>query len=462
MRAIASSTNNLRPSGKHAFNGRRRHQDSFLLIFLAALLWAAVVPAEPIWRILPEAPDRGPGGRHEDVFFLDEYTGWVCNLAGQIWKTTNGGASWDLQLDIPEAFRSITFVDSQRGWAGSVFNVNLLWETFDGGENWGVVPSIPEPRPAGICALWPIDSNVIYGCGKYSGPASLIKTVNGGTTWTTIDLSAYATTLVDCHFTSADSGFVVGGVGEFLNLTKAIVLFTADGGATWDVRWQGSRTAEWGWKISFPTPDVGYVSLETNNTHHWSLKTVNGGQTWTERFFGSGSNRREQGIGFANTSLGWLGGSPGLAFETIDGGQTWLAANWGNHLNRVFMLSETMGYAVGQTVYKYSQDDVTDVAERPSSPPPEPIVLHQNAPNPFNPTTTIRYVIEQDATIRLMVFDVQGKMVRKLVDQLEQAGEHVVLWDGRDNSGQTLASGLYYYRLESDTFAQVRKMTLLK
>ena len=423
---------------------------------------ASIVSAAPQWRTLPQAPVAA-AGRHDDVFFFNEQIGWVCNLSGEIWKTTNGGASWVAQLDTLEAFRCITFVDSLRGWAGSLFDVNLLWETSDGGNTWSIVPNIPNPRPAGLCGMWPVNSDVVYGCSKYNGPATLIKTIDGGSTWTTIDLSPYASTLIDCYFVSPDSGFVVGGLGEFQNLTKSIVLSTGDGGATWSVRWQGTRLEEWGWKIAFPTPDIGYISLESSNGSHYFIKSLDGGTTWNEHFFGNGSARREQGIGFANPSLGWVGGSAGFAYETTDGGQNWNLTNWGTQLNRVFMMSGTLGYAVGETVYKYSEQDVTDIlVEEPSSVPQTPMVLQQNQPNPFNPTTTIRYVIEKDATIRLLVFDVRGKMVRKLVDQLEAAGEHVVVWDGRDYTGEPLASGLYFYRLESGSFAEVRKMTLVK
>jgi hypothetical protein len=225
----------------------------------------------------------------------------------------------------------------------------------------------------------------------------------------------------------------------------------------------GTRPSEWGWKIHFLDGTDMAVSLESENGSNYFLKSIDGGQSFSEHFYGSGTTYREQGIGFASPTLGWLGGASGAARETTDGGLTWNPTDWGHWLNRVFMLNDALGYAVGRTVYRYSEDDVTDVAEEtvPEAPSPS-LALYQNEPNPFNPSTMIRYVIDEDATIRLLVFDVKGNMVRKLVDQLEQAGEHVVVWDGRDTTGRPLASGLYFYRLESDSFAEVRKMTLLK
>jgi len=434
----------------------------FLLGALVVLAGVSAAAAAPVWRTLPDAPIAG-AGRHDDVFFHNEDIGWVCNLNGEIWKTTNGGLTWVAVLDTLEAFRCITFVDSLRGWAGSLYSVNLLWETFDGGETWSVVPNIPNPRPAGLCGMWPVNANVVYGVSRYDGTPTLIKTIDGGATWQSLDMSAYASTLIDCYFVSADSGFAVGGIGAFQSDVQSRVLSTGDGGATWSVRWTGPRLREWGWKISFPTPTVGYVSLESSNGYHYVLKSTDGGTTWSDSYYGSGSAYREQGIGFATPTLGWLGGSASLARETTDGGITWNPTDWGVQLNRVFMLSDTLGYAVGASVYKYSEDAVTDapIAQPPRAPDLQ-LALHQNEPNPFNPTTTIRYVIDADATIRLLVYDVNGRMVRKLVDQLERAGEHVVAWDGRDTQGTPVASGLYFYRLQSDDFAEVRKMTLLK
>jgi photosystem II stability/assembly factor-like uncharacterized protein len=73
-----------------------------------AILWVMIlvgaVPAAfatPQWRVLPNAPDQGASNRHDDLDFVDEQTGWVCNLSGQTWKTTNGGASWDNQPAAP-------------------------------------------------------------------------------------------------------------------------------------------------------------------------------------------------------------------------------------------------------------------------------------------------------------------------------------------------------------------------
>ena len=89
--------------------------------------------------------------------------------------------------------------------------------------------------------------------------------------------------------------------------------------------------------------------------------------------------------------------------------------------------------------------------------------LHQNVPNRFNPSTVIRYDLPRDeARVRLGVYDVSGALVRTLVDESQQAGTKMVTWNGRDDSGRQVATGVYFYRLTAGRFSETRKMILLK
>ncbi len=88
--------------------------------------------------------------------------------------------------------------------------------------------------------------------------------------------------------------------------------------------------------------------------------------------------------------------------------------------------------------------------------------LFANHPNPFNPSTTIRYALGATTRATLNVFDATGRRVRALVDAEQAAGEHRVAFDGRDDGGRALASGVYFYRLEAGGVVQTRKMVLLK
>jgi FlgD Ig-like domain len=90
--------------------------------------------------------------------------------------------------------------------------------------------------------------------------------------------------------------------------------------------------------------------------------------------------------------------------------------------------------------------------------------LDQNYPNPFNPTTRIAYEVEEGArgNVTLAVFDVTGARVRTLVDEPARPGLHAIAWDGRNARGETVGSGIYFYRLTTPARTLTRKMVLLK
>ncbi|MDH3196994.1 MAG: Ig-like domain-containing protein [Candidatus Krumholzibacteria bacterium] len=88
--------------------------------------------------------------------------------------------------------------------------------------------------------------------------------------------------------------------------------------------------------------------------------------------------------------------------------------------------------------------------------------LGQNVPNPFNPTTTIKFTIPDKALVRLRVYDVAGRLVRTLVDEERVADFYKVVWDGHDNRGSRVSSGIYFYSLEAGKHRATKKMLLLK
>jgi len=93
---------------------------------------------------------------------------------------------------------------------------------------------------------------------------------------------------------------------------------------------------------------------------------------------------------------------------------------------------------------------------------PETYGLHQNYPNPFNPTTSISFDLPELSGIRLTVFNILGQVVTSLVDGRLPAGTHTVSWDGTGQAGQRVASGIYFYRLETEAWSEVKKMIMLK
>ena len=93
---------------------------------------------------------------------------------------------------------------------------------------------------------------------------------------------------------------------------------------------------------------------------------------------------------------------------------------------------------------------------------PAALALSPSYPNPFNPETTIEFALPAEGPVRLSVFDSRGRTVRVLVDERVPAGTHAVTWDGRDDAGQALASGVYFHRLEAAGVKRVGKMVLAK
>jgi hypothetical protein len=88
--------------------------------------------------------------------------------------------------------------------------------------------------------------------------------------------------------------------------------------------------------------------------------------------------------------------------------------------------------------------------------------LGQNFPNPFNPTTTISFSMPEAGDVSLKIYNIRGQLVRTLVNKRTPAGYHEVTWDGRDQSDRAAASGVFFYRLETQDFSKTRKMMLIK
>lgn len=96
-------------------------------------------------------------------------------------------------------------------------------------------------------------------------------------------------------------------------------------------------------------------------------------------------------------------------------------------------------------------------------PPHSGYALHHAVPNPFNPRTTIAFEIPSPNTVRLGVYDVAGRLIRRLVGgEVLGTGRHEVVWQGRDDAGGPVPSGLYFYRLDAGAFSETRRMVLLK
>lgn len=93
---------------------------------------------------------------------------------------------------------------------------------------------------------------------------------------------------------------------------------------------------------------------------------------------------------------------------------------------------------------------------------PSEFQIHQNFPNPFNPNTTIFYDVNKESSVKISVFDLLGREIVTLVNQIEQAGSKSINWDGRDFTGNMVNAGVYIYQIEAEGFIQTKKMVVLK
>ena len=93
---------------------------------------------------------------------------------------------------------------------------------------------------------------------------------------------------------------------------------------------------------------------------------------------------------------------------------------------------------------------------------PKQYVLHQNYPNPFNPVTTLRYDLPEDAFINIIVYDMVGNVVNKLISKNQNHGFKSVQWDATNSLGEYVSAGVYLYSIEAGNFRQTKKMILLK
>jgi photosystem II stability/assembly factor-like uncharacterized protein len=410
--------------------------------------------------------------RTDDVWFFDADHGWAVNSDGHVLQTLDGGDSWQRRFAAPPGvyLRCVAFATDELGWVGTLDERNRLFQTRDGGATWVLVDNLPGPVPPAICGLSVVGERVVYGSGTNipRHPAGVIKSIDGGATWTAIDMGAHATLLVDVFFRDERHGWVVGGrAGEPDPLTRddvqAVVLETEDGGATWHNRLAGLEgelpRGEWGWKIHFVDELVGFVSLE-NFTDGAILKTVDGGRSWTRKpVTDPQDNANLEGVGFVDGQLGWAGGwgdkdfTGGFTSETRDGGETWSDANHvGKFLNRFRFIREPelVGYAAGDSVYKYSAAPVAPgLARAPAE--PEAFVRAR---------LPLEIRVSSEAGGEPARVDVWDRFGDHLATPLEvtalEPGTHRVSWAGETESGDSAGPGLYIYRVTLGDSAESR------
>ncbi|MCB5272346.1 MAG: choice-of-anchor J domain-containing protein, partial [Candidatus Cloacimonetes bacterium] len=110
-------------------------------------------------------------------------------------------------------------------------------------------------------------------------------------------------------------------------------------------------------------------------------------------------------------------------------------------------------------------DDVTitgGVSNQDGVNPVYTTALKGNYPNPFNPETTISFSVKDAGPVNIEIFNVKGQLVKKLVNDVRAAGEHTVVWNGMDNNGRSVSSGIYYFKMNTGKYSSTKKMIMMK
>jgi photosystem II stability/assembly factor-like uncharacterized protein len=384
-----------------------------LTLFYALLGWAAA-QAQADWTItsLPRS------GRYDDVYFINDTVGWVAGGDRRIQHTTDGGRTWKLQFAAPGYLRSIEFATPQLGFCGSLDSA--LFRTTDGGQTWtNVTTNITPKKPAGICGLAAPDPLNIYGCGIWHGPAFIVKSTDGGLNWTYIDMSAYATRLVDIFFLDKDTGFVTGSA--YPASDGGVILYTTDGGMNWQAKFKTMLADDIVWKIQTPDSLHFFGSIQSlPGRPARVLQSTNKGLNWSSIIFRNDYQNLEM-IGFIDKNVGWTGGRQAL-FKTIDGGQTWsdnlVSGDVG--YNRFFRVNKQVVYLTGYSVYKLKSS---------ATPPPvDPPANHslQVLPNPVKGSGRIILGLAMSTYASLSLYTTDGKKVIDLLDGYASEGVQTI------------------------------------
>ena len=418
-----------------------------VVLLVSGLLMAGSAAAE--WT----AQATGVGDDLYGMYCLTEdvgyATGWGSSSGGVVLNTTNGGDSWASVVPRSGAYLfSTCFLDDRTGFAvgcdAGVTSYALISKTDDGGANW---THTLKSNSWGFYAVEFPTPTTGYTCG-WQG--KIYKTIDGGGTWAGLP-SGTTDVIRWMHFVDENIGYVVSGT-NWDNPSR--VRKTVDG-VTWTlVKSFTGGTVIGG--IHFLDADTGLVA--GSNGSEVIMKSTDGGLNWDVVHTGP-AGRVLQAI-HMNGETGYAVGSAGRILRTTDSGDTW-------ELDEIVTPASTLlsVYAVGDCAFaggaggkmhRREPETGVDAVDEPHG------LLLQNFPNPFNPNTTIRYELTRPGDAVVEVFDAAGRLVRRLTEENVPAGVHEMVWDGRDDERRPVASGAYYYRLETDDHSATRKMVLLK
>jgi len=420
----------------------------------------------------------------QDLYITQFYAGWISHLnpnnsmggtqdngtprtqtgSNSDWASINGGDGFYCVIDYTNA--NYQYAESQYGairrttnnWASS----SSATSGFTGRTNWST-PIIIDPNNPLVL---------------YTGSHMVHKSVNRAVSWTAIspDLTNGAVpgfpsygTITTIDVAKTDSNTIIVGTDD------ANVWVTTNGGASW-TRVNTGLPNRWVTRVRFDPTDhnVAYVTFSgyrVDSRLPHIFRTTNLGATWTD----ISSNLPEAPINVVlvdpdYTNRLYVGTDVGCYFTT-NLGLSWAAM--GSGLPNVAVSDMQIhaptriarAFTHGRSMWEINLDQlVTGVAEEQRK--PEQFELAQNFPNPFNSSTIIRYSLPAESYVSLKIYDAAGREIRTLVDETVPRGIHSVTWDGRNEAGAPVPSGMYLYRMNVNQRGvgsqQAKKMLLVR
>lgn len=395
------------------------------------------------------------------------------SLNSQTWvRKLDGISMWSLGKDFAGNI-----------YAGASGSVKSIYKSTNGGDNWVEVLSNSASNFLSIAC----DSlgNV------YAGNVSngLMKTTNGGQNWTNVPVSTFNNHSVESVACGRNGyvyvGCINGGVfrsTDFgntfpLNVINTLTIVTlAVDRFNPDIIYTGASSASPPNNGFYRSTDGGVTFssnlnpfniwgiAEKSNGHLYTIstsspypfhKSTNGGLNWTMQCTISGAKR---GLCMDLYENFYASGNGGV-FKSTNDGVTFTNFNFTYTSNQIICFQNKILVAATGTsnggVYIYT-DSLVSVKEVRNT-IPEKTVLHQNYPNPFNPETVISYDLAGPCSVELKVYNISGKHACDLINQMQPAGNHSVIWDASD-----FPSGVYFYLLTAGSYTGTGKMVLVR
>jgi photosystem II stability/assembly factor-like uncharacterized protein len=380
---------------------------------------------------------------------------WACGGNGTatspvVIRTTNSGATWENVSGnlANQDLYCITALDANRAWVGTA--TGKILATTNGGSSWAE-QTYPGTQSPFINAIWIFNTGIGFAMGDPTsgGRFNVLKTTNFGQSWAHLANEPVG----GSSEAGWNNSFVMTDANNIWFGTNASRVWrTSDGGTTWTSAASGATNS---YAIYFKDNNNGMVGHSTGTIR----VTNNGGASWTA--VTSPTTNPITGMSYiSGTNFAWIGAAS-IPYKSTNNGTSWSSQT-------VYPISGTIGhlafvdtsYGWGVTsngeVIRYRPAGANAVGEDKSG-KPQSFTLEQNYPNPFNPTTRVTFSIGTHGHTSLRVFDLLGREVAVLVNEVKQAGTYSISFNA-----SALPSGVYFYKLTSGSFAQTKRMVLIK